>query len=357
MIYVSTGGTADITVHEKVVDGRLKEKYRATGNACGGTNIDREFFQLLSTIVGTDVIPILKEEYPLEYLDLVREFESAKKSIQPKLRTKITINPQINIMDTICTKNKGKKFLDALSTSPYESEITIAAGKIRMSLETGKKLFKPTIDNIILLMKEILSKPETKAVSMILLVGGFSECHFVQDAVLENFPAKRVIVPVDSGLSVVKGAVLFGHRPDYIQERVMRCTYGIKTNLPFEDRKYDKKRLVKMDGKDRVDNIFSTIVRKDDKVEAGTRFKKSYFTPYRNQETMEFMVYVSNENNPSFVDDEGCSILCKPTIKFAETCDEERWVDVEYIFGNTEIGLVAKDRKSGHTETASFNLI
>jgi hypothetical protein len=59
----------------------------------------------------------------------------------------------------------------------------------------------------------------------------------------------------------------------------------------------------------------------------------------------------------SYVDDDGCSQLCKPTITFPETCAEKRWVDVEYIFGNTEIGMTAVDRNSGKKITCRFNLI
>jgi hypothetical protein len=38
----------------------------------------------------------------------------------------------------------------------------------------------------------------------------------------KNFPNKRIIIPEEAGLSVLKGAVLFGHKPDYIASRVMR---------------------------------------------------------------------------------------------------------------------------------------
>ena len=84
---------------------------------------------------------------------------------------------------------------------------------------------------------------------------------------------------------------------------------------------------------------------------------KSYFTPYPHQDVMDFVIYVSDKQYPSYVDDDGCSQLCKPTITFPETCAEKRWVDVEYIFGNTEIGMTAVDRNSGKKITCRFNLI
>jgi hypothetical protein len=56
------------------------------------------------------------------------------------------------------------------------------------------------------------------------MVGGFSECSLIQEAVQEAFPDKRIIIPEDAGMSVLKGAVLFGHRPDFIRSRVMKCS-------------------------------------------------------------------------------------------------------------------------------------
>jgi len=37
----------------------------------------------------------------------------------------------------------------------------------------------------------------------------------IQEAVHKAFPDNQIIIPMDAALSVLKGAVLFGHRPDY----------------------------------------------------------------------------------------------------------------------------------------------
>jgi hypothetical protein len=74
------------------------------------------------------------------------------------------------------------------------------------------------------------------------------------------FPDKRIIIPEDAGMSVLKGAVLFGHRPDFILSRVMKCSYGVKTNIPFDKRRHDVKQKVLMDGEEKCDNISIKIV-------------------------------------------------------------------------------------------------
>ncbi|CAC5413741.1 unnamed protein product [Mytilus coruscus] len=189
------------------------------------------------------------------------------------------------------------------------------------------------------------------------MVGGFSECNLLQNEIRKSFPGKRIIIPKDAGLSVLKGAVLFGHRPDYIKSRIMSRTYGVMTSLPFDPRKFDEKYRVVMDNEERCDKIFSLIASVDDSVEAGTKVEKSYFTPFPNQEKMDFNVYVSTEAIPCYVDEEGCKHLCTPTIIFPDICPDKRWVDVEFELGNTEIKMTAKDRKSGKQIKAQINLL
>lgn len=79
-----TGGTVDITAHEKQEDGKLKELCKATGDACGGTAIDNEFFQLMVKIVGAPLMNSLSGNDLSAYLDLFREFETVKRTIKPK---------------------------------------------------------------------------------------------------------------------------------------------------------------------------------------------------------------------------------------------------------------------------------
>jgi hypothetical protein len=52
------GGTADITVHEKLEGTNLKELCKASGDACGGTSVDNAFFQTFVKILGGPVMNI-----------------------------------------------------------------------------------------------------------------------------------------------------------------------------------------------------------------------------------------------------------------------------------------------------------
>ncbi|XP_076073455.1 heat shock 70 kDa protein 12A-like [Mytilus galloprovincialis] len=74
------GGTVDITVHEKKNDGSLKEICHASGADYGGTSVDREFFKLIESIIGTAAMNEFKGEYIESYLDLLRYFEIKKRN-------------------------------------------------------------------------------------------------------------------------------------------------------------------------------------------------------------------------------------------------------------------------------------
>ncbi|CAC5396426.1 unnamed protein product [Mytilus coruscus] len=90
------GGTADITVHEKVSNEHLKELSSATGNNCGGTSVDERFLQMFVDIFGRPLMNALKEEDPSAYLDLFLEFETVKRTIDPDKNTKV------NHQHTLC---------------------------------------------------------------------------------------------------------------------------------------------------------------------------------------------------------------------------------------------------------------
>jgi hypothetical protein len=43
----------------------------------------------------------------------------------------------------------------------------------------------------------------------------------------------RLFIPVNGGLSVMRGAILYGMDPSVIQQRCSRFTYGVEVTAPF----------------------------------------------------------------------------------------------------------------------------
>jgi len=207
---------ADITVLQPTYNGQLKVLCRATGDDCSGASLDDRFCKMLEEIVGRNVIAELKEKNTCDWLDLLREVRRRKEGFTPSYTNAITFAIPSSLIE-ICEDLHGKNLKSVIKSSSYVNEITPCGNKLRFKPDLMIKLFTPTIDSIVTLMKTTVSNKSTNGLSTILMVGGFSKYPMIQEAVKEAFPGKRIIIPEDVGMSVLKGAVLFGHRPDYIR--------------------------------------------------------------------------------------------------------------------------------------------
>lgn len=356
-LYLSAGGTADITVHEKLEGGHLKELCHASGGDCGGTSVDNAFIQMIVKILGAPLINLLKQEDPSAYLDLLREFETVKRKIESTTSGKVNFTVPCATINSLCEKHQKESFKSMIETSPFANQITLRGDKLRVDADIMKNLFSTTVNNIIKLVKDVLRNPVVSDVQLLLLVGGFAECPLIQTAMKKVFSHKRIVIPEESGLSVLKGAVLFGHKPDYIASRVMRFSYGTDITVSFNPNLHEGSRKRNKHGKEWCDNIFSIIIEKDQSVPVGTKITHSYSTAHPYQKKMGIRVFASTKRNPSYVDEDNCHFIGDATIDIPFPTEEERSVEVHYIFGNTEISMTAKEELHGSTCNASFNLI
>ena len=210
---------ADITVLQTTYNGQLKELCRVTGDDCSGTSVDDRFFKMLDEIAGGKLISELKENFYLSYIDLVSCFKYVRRNLRAETKTKIGVLIPIVEINRKCQEFGGKDLPSAIDSSSYVNELTLWGDKLRFSADLLIKFFTPTIDSIITLMKNTVSNRSTNGVSNnvsnIVMVGAFSDCPIIQDAVYKAFPDNQIIIPENPDLSVMKGAVLFGHRPDY----------------------------------------------------------------------------------------------------------------------------------------------
>ncbi|XP_076115298.1 heat shock 70 kDa protein 12A-like [Mytilus galloprovincialis] len=353
------GGTADIIVQEKLENGRLKELHHASGNDCGGTSVDKSYLKIFEVTMGPKAFEKLQKDDPSVYLDLCREFEVLKRSISPSKTGKINITIPIVGLNKICKKYAKKKdFEKALDNSPYSDTIKVFNDKVRIDASFVKSLFTPTIAGIITIINKILTS--VSGVTQILLVGGFSECKLVQDAVIRSFGESnkiKVIVPMEAGMSVLKGAVLFGHKPNYIVSRKMRYTYGIQIIADFNKDIHERKYMHRVKGKQICTQLFEPVVKLNDTVEIGKQHFSTISTNREFQPELFLPIYCSTEANPMFTDEEGCTKLGKVKMVFPKPSKEKRKVQVCFIFGHTELQICAVDLTSGQVISSQLNLL
>jgi hypothetical protein len=80
-----------------------------------------------------------------------------------------------------------------------------------------------------------------------------------------------VIVPEDVELAVLKGAVLFGHKPDYIVARIARYTYGVECRNDFNPDIHEPGRCIVVNGQKECDSIFDMYMKTGSVVELGAK--------------------------------------------------------------------------------------
>ena len=88
-------------------------------------------------------------------------------------------------------------------------------------------MFLPTCYKIVTHLQDLFLQTAVKRINIIVMVGGFSESRCLQREISRAFPAKKLVIPSDPGMAVVKGAVIYGHDPKAIVSRISRYTYGV----------------------------------------------------------------------------------------------------------------------------------
>jgi molecular chaperone DnaK (HSP70) len=341
-----SGGTADITIHEKLSNGNLKELCRASGGDCGGTSVDNAFYQIFVKLVGAPLLNAMKREDPEAYLDIFREFEAVKRTVYTDTDPKVNMSIPRSILDKICQEHLNKNFEAVIQSSLYHDKLILRHDKMRIDTNLIIDMFKQASERIIELISDVLKKKKGSNLEIIVLVGGFSGCRIIQDNIKSFFRSYRVIIPKDTELAVLKGAVLFGHKPDYITARIARYTYGVKTREDFNPDIHEPGRCDVVNGKKKCRNIFDIYIKAGSLVELGSKTTFRFTTTRPFQSIVKFAIFQSTIECPQYTDIEGCTKLGSLRVHIQDPSEEIRDFRVDMIFGNTELKVTAFDEKS-----------
>ncbi|XP_052276645.1 heat shock 70 kDa protein 12A-like isoform X2 [Dreissena polymorpha] len=359
LIFDAGGGTVDITVHEVLQGGGLKELYAANGGDWGGTYVDRAFRVLLADIVGNDIITELETTHTSDYIDIFREFETMKRKFSVSMADKITFKVPIALNDLFKAKH-GKDIKEHLRSLPkFQDKITWISDKLRMDAEVAKGLFKEACTSAASHLEALFMRAEVKDVDTVLMVGGFSESPMLQKYVQDAVPSsKKFIIPNEAGLAVLKGAVIFGHSPLVIKERRSRYTYGVRSSIPFQVGKHpESKKFRSDDGNDYCSDIFDVHVKIGQELVVGDTNVVEKYTPVKTkQQQMTFRFYASTDRDPTFTTDGNCTDIGQLTVDLAGS-GTDRSVSVKMIFGDTELHVEAVETATGKRSECSLNFL
>ncbi|KAL3871019.1 hypothetical protein ACJMK2_039181 [Sinanodonta woodiana] len=352
------GGTIDIVAHEIMSDGSLNEVYRSNGGAWGGTEVDKIFFAFLNDFFGKSVYENFKQKHMEDYIYLCREFEQKKRQIEPQSTLQVTLRLPVELNESFNKQTEQNLAASLKSRSKWTKSVVLLTDKMRLDADIMKSFFAGVMQKTRDHLQLLFTDDGLKNVNIIMMVGGFSESKMLQEMVCNLFPKKKVIVPNEAGLAVLKGAVLFGHKPDVIGHRVCRFSYGVKTSVKFEKgtHREDKKKTV--GNEDMCVDIFDIHVHKGQSVKLNAEQNPILYKPQRpGQKNISFEFYSSSECNPIYVTDEGCSKLGKITVDILEDSKMDNTVEVRFKFGGTEIQMEARDQKTRIARKTKIDLM
>ncbi|KAK7142497.1 hypothetical protein R3I94_011992 [Phoxinus phoxinus] len=354
------GGTVDLTVHQiRLPEGHLKELYKASGGPHGSIGIDYEFEKLLCKIFGQDFIDQFKIKRPAAWVDLMIAFESRKRAAAPDRSNPLNINLPFSFIDYY-KKFRGHSVEHALRKSNVDFVKWSSQGMLRMSPDAMNALFKPTIDHIIQHLTELFDRPEVTDIKFLFLVGGFAESPLLQQAVQNMLQGRsRIIIPHDVGLTILKGAVLFGLDPSIIKVRRSPLTYGVGVLNRFVEGKHPPEKMLVKDGTRWCTDVFDTFISADQSVALGETVKRSYTPAKPSQQVIVIHVYCSEKESAIFISDPGvrkCGTL-KLDVSGTESPVARREIQTLMQFGDTEIRAMAIDVATSRSVKASIDFL
>lgn len=353
----STGGTVDITVHEIEQNGYLHELERASGGDWGGTSVDNAFKNTLAEIVTEEVLASYSYKHPSDYIELFMSFETVKRRCE-RGRQDLNSFLTLNIPNTFfheCLETLTTDLNTLINKSKFKGHFILKSNKLRISLISFKRFFLPACDGTINHIKKLFQSPKVKDVNKILMVGGFSESYILQEAIRNAFPDCQVIVPIEAGVAVLRGAVLFGFSPNTVNSRIAKHTYGVDMNAIFNPKIHKESKKEVIEGVEYCTGIFDRHVGMGEAVSINAEHGSRYYIPItQKQKVVSFGIYVSFDKNPLYIEH------CKPIGKVVVNLpvgSKDCVLDVRMVYGNTDLTVKAFVSKTGEQVAACVDLL
>lgn len=359
------GGTVDLTVHQiEQPQGTLKELYKASGGPYGAVGVDLAFESMLCQIFGEDFITSFKAQRPAAWVDLSIAFEARKRTAAPGRANALNICLPFSFID-FYRRHRGHSVEAALRRSSMNIVKWSSQGMLRLTQEAMNELFQPTIQNIVRHIEELMSRPEVQGVRFLFLVGGFAESPMLQKAIQRSVGRScRVIIPHDVGLTILKGAVLFGLDPTVVRVRRCPLTYGVGVLNRFVEGRHPRDKLLLKDGREWCTDVLDRFVCVDQSVALGEVVRRSY-TPARvGQRKIIINIYCSPTDDVLYVSDPGvrrCGTITLdlPTAPApgATGGGQRREIRASMQFGDTEIKVTAVDVLTNRSVRAAIDFL
>ncbi|XP_023262718.1 heat shock 70 kDa protein 12A-like [Seriola lalandi dorsalis] len=340
------GGTIDITVHEVLDGGALKELHKASGNNMGGQTVDKKFKEFLRKIFCDGVWDEYETKFPSEVQKMMYDFAVLKQEDED-----VQITCTFNLGEIAQRKKDMGKFFETVQGASWHG------GSIKITKEKMKSFFNESLNGISKSLREILKKALN--IQFILLVGGYAESKILRFHIKAEFGLQcKVLCPFRAQEAIVRGAVQFGRNPEVVASRKSAFTYGIATCQSFDKSKHKAEKKFTTGEDDFCNDIFMKLVEIDEGVDCNET-KEHIFNPVEADQTeMNLSFYRTERKNAKYVDEWGVKNVASFVVNMPDTTQGmKRDVRLEIRFGSTEITATATDLVSGSTGSIKIDFL
>ena len=153
---------------------------------------------------------------------------------------------------------------------------------------------------------------------------------------------------------------MFGQKPQMIDARIMRTTYGLETYHPFNPSVHPMEKRRVVEDVALCKDCFNVLVKEGDIVHVGEKKRFANYQPIETSQTsVAFNFFTSTYPGAKYITDAsvgpsiGNVIVESPNVSLGT----DRKLDVCVYFGGTEIKVTAIDKTSGNTATAYLDFL
>ncbi|KAH3748296.1 hypothetical protein DPMN_182734 [Dreissena polymorpha] len=332
------GGTADVSIIQKLPDNHVKVVHKASGGAWGGIYVDQKFLIFLDSVLGKGSLEELRTFHMQDYFELIREFEHKKRSNTFHTSKVCIIRLPFSLMEIARKRNAASG-----DSGNRESD------KLRINQSDVKTWFSEPVSSLIDHIKDFRKFDTVNDVNTVLLVGGFAESTYVQERLRNELPGITLIVPEDAGLAVLKGAVLFGHNPSIVASRVMSHTYGVSANDPNDENKHKPEVTFFYENKWYARNCFNIFVKANEEISVDHEIVRSFKVHSKHSRCQ---VYRTMSDKPEYTTEPGCELIGILEINSTDSVTlTDQSIEVHFMFGHTELLIEVTNLHTGKKQT------
>ncbi|KAL3857061.1 hypothetical protein ACJMK2_011757 [Sinanodonta woodiana] len=320
----------------------------ANGGPWGGQSVNDTFSQLVRDVFITkDGHSSFESCTRADLFEMELEFERQKVAIRKK-KKHVQSWIKLPLPDVVWSKEKDNIIKNEGHTYSIYFDKTNNGLNFKPEI-ISEILFNEPMELILEKLKSILNDETATSIEKIILVGGLAESHIVRTKILKAFQERSILVPSNPFYAVIKGAVLYGQKPDIFESRISRFTYGIGTHIPFDREKHPlDKKVEDSSGKMWCKDVFSIHVKRNQIVSLNKDQPVEVYKPLeRYQTSITFDIYQTESQNPVYITEEGCKKIGSLVVEMPDRTKKiERNAQVTMIFGGTELGVKGIDEST-----------